>query len=87
MIQQIEDQAGIKFKIIGVPQAEDVIKASSKVILKNLELVNSDVIPFFTEAAKVNFFVLMITSAIYFLMLWRSRKSTLQGIGLHFRAL
>jgi hypothetical protein len=29
-----------------------VIKASSKVILKNLELVNNDVIPFFKEAAK-----------------------------------
>lgn len=37
MIQQIEEQAGIKFKVIGVPQPEDVIRSSTKGIIKNLD--------------------------------------------------
>jgi len=53
LIQKIEDQAGIKFKRIGVPQAEDVIKASSRDILNNLKDVNLDVLPFFADTAKV----------------------------------
>jgi ATP-dependent RNA helicase DDX21 len=36
LILKIEDLAGIKLKRIGVPQAEDVIKASSRDILKSL---------------------------------------------------
>eukprot|EP00347_Sterkiella_histriomuscorum_P023162 403335713 len=52
MIQQIESQAGIKFKNIGIPSAQDVIRASSKLMLKNLDQVNDQVIPYFTEAAK-----------------------------------
>jgi ATP-dependent RNA helicase DDX21 len=51
MISQIESQAGIKFKTIGVPQPEDVIRASSKVMLKTLDTVNKDVLPLFKEAA------------------------------------
>lgn len=39
-LQKIEDQAGIKLKRIGVPQPEDVIKASSRGILKSLKDVN-----------------------------------------------
>lgn len=39
-------------KRIGVPQPEDVIKASSKGILKNLEDVNEDVLPLFEDLAK-----------------------------------
>jgi len=44
--------AGIKFKRIGVPQAEDVIKASSRDILKNLNDVNEDVLHLFADTAK-----------------------------------
>jgi ATP-dependent RNA helicase DDX21 len=51
LIQKIEDQAGIKLKRIGVPQPEDVIKASSKGILKNLEDVNEDVLHLFEDLA------------------------------------
>ena len=52
-IQKIEDQAGIKLKRIGVPQPEDVIRASSRGILKNLEDVNEDVLYLFEDLAKV----------------------------------
>ena len=52
MINLIERQAGIKFRMIGVPQPEDVIRASSKVMLKSLESVNKDVLPLFKEAAR-----------------------------------
>jgi len=52
LIQKIEDQAGIRLKRIGVPQPEDVIKASSKGILKNLEDVNEDVLHLFEDLAK-----------------------------------
>ena len=37
---------------IGVPQPEDVIRASSKGILKNLDEVSPDVLPLFDEAAE-----------------------------------
>lgn len=53
LIQKIEDQAGIKFKRIGIPQAEDIIKASSKGILKNLQDVNEEVVPFFQDLARI----------------------------------
>jgi len=36
----IEQKAGIKFQKIGVPQPEDVIKASSRDTIKNLDQVN-----------------------------------------------
>jgi|DEB0MinimDraft_12_1074336.scaffolds.fasta_scaffold39826_2 ATP-dependent RNA helicase DDX21 len=52
LVQKIEDMAGIKFKRIGVPQAEDVIKASSRDILKNLKDVNEDVLHLFADTAK-----------------------------------
>lgn len=53
LIQKIEDSAGIKFKRIGVPQAEDVIRASSRDILKNMKDVNTDVIHLFEDTAQV----------------------------------
>ena len=53
LIQKIEDQAGIKLKRIGIPQAEDIIKASSRGILKNLMDVNEDVLYLFEDLAKV----------------------------------
>jgi hypothetical protein len=43
--------AGIKLKRIGVPQPEDVIKASSKDILKNLKNVNEEVLHLFKDTA------------------------------------
>jgi len=36
LIQLIEQRAGIRFKKIGIPQPEDVIRASSRDIAKNL---------------------------------------------------
>lgn len=45
--------AGIKFKRIGVPQPEDVIRASSRDILKNMKDVNTDVIHLFADTARV----------------------------------
>lgn len=53
LIQKIEDHAGIKFKKIGVPQPEDVIKASSRDILKNLQDVNEEVLHLFSDTARV----------------------------------
>lgn len=52
LIEDIERQAGVKLKRVGVPQPEDVIKASAKDILHNLKNVNNDVLPMFKEAAK-----------------------------------
>jgi len=53
LIQKIEDLAGIKFKRVGVPQTEDVIKASSKEILNNLKDVNEEVLHLFSDTARV----------------------------------
>ena len=52
LVQQIEEQAGIKFKHIGVPQPEDVIKASSRGIIKRLQEVNNSVLHLFKDTAK-----------------------------------
>ena len=52
LVQKIEDQAGIKLKRIGIPQAEDIIKASQSGIMKNLEDVNEDVLYLFEDLAK-----------------------------------
>lgn len=38
---------------MGIPQAEDIIKASSSGILKNLRDVNEDVLHLFEDLAKV----------------------------------
>lgn len=53
LAQQIEHEAGIKFKVIGAPQPEDVIRAKSKGMLKNLTQVNSSVLPLFLDTAQV----------------------------------
>lgn len=52
LIQQIETKAGIIFQKIGVPQPDDVIKASFRDTLKSLEEVEEKVIPIFEEAAQ-----------------------------------
>lgn len=41
LIQQIESKAGIILQKIGVPQPDQVIKASSRDIVKSLEEVNN----------------------------------------------
>lgn len=53
LIQMIEQKAGIKFQKIGIPQPEDVIKASSRDMIKNLDQVNNDVLPIFSETAEL----------------------------------
>ena len=50
-MNRIENKAGIRFKIIGSPQPEDIIKSSAKSINKELDKVNTDVLPYFKEAA------------------------------------
>lgn len=51
LIQNIEQRAGIVLQKIGVPQPEDVLKASSRDIIKNLDEVNPDIIHVFHDAA------------------------------------
>ena len=53
LVLKIEEVAGIKLKRVGVPQAEDVIKASSRDILKSLQDVNEEVLHLFADTAKV----------------------------------
>ena len=52
MIDQIENVAGIKLQRIGVPQPNDLIKATSAGILKNLQSVNDDVLKMFEKTAQ-----------------------------------
>ncbi len=51
LVEDIERQAGIKLQRVGIPQPEDVIRASATGILTNLEDVHNDVLPMFEEAA------------------------------------
>jgi ATP-dependent RNA helicase DDX21 len=51
MLAHIEQKAGITMQKIGVPQPEQVIKASSLGIVEQLKEVNEKVIPLFGEAA------------------------------------
>ena len=52
LIQLIENKAGILFQKIGVPQPDDVIRASFRDTMKQLEEVEDKVIPIFEEAAE-----------------------------------
>ena len=52
LVEQIESQAGIKLQRVGVPQPEDVIRASANEIIINLEQVHKDVLPIFAETAR-----------------------------------
>jgi ATP-dependent RNA helicase DDX21 len=52
MLAHIEQKAGITMQKIGVPQPEQVIKASSLGIVEQLKEVNEKVIPLFGEAAE-----------------------------------
>lgn len=51
LISRIESQAGIAFTKIGVPQPEDIIKASSKFIVEGLKKVSDEALPLFNETA------------------------------------
>jgi len=51
MLAHIENKAGITMTKIGVPQPEQVIRASSLGIVEQLKDVNEKVIPLFGEAA------------------------------------
>ena len=51
MIQDIERRAGINFTQIGIPQPNDVIRATSRNSIKQLMEVNEDVLHLFHEAA------------------------------------
>jgi len=53
MISQIEFKAGIKFTKIGIPQPEDVIKASARDIIKQLTDVNDECLPMFEDPADI----------------------------------
>ena len=50
-LQHIESKAGILMQKIGVPQPEQVIKASSMGTIELLKEVNEKVLPLFSEAA------------------------------------
>jgi ATP-dependent RNA helicase DDX21 len=52
LVEDIERGAGIKLVRVGIPQPEDVIRASSKEILNNLQDVHKDVLPLFEDTAK-----------------------------------
>lgn len=51
-IQEIEYQAGIKFKKISPPKNEDVIKVSAVDVIDNLKQVDKKILPFFNDAAE-----------------------------------
>ena len=51
-IQIIEQKAGIIFEKIGVPQPEDIIRATLRDTIKNLNEVHDDVLCVFEEAAE-----------------------------------
>jgi ATP-dependent RNA helicase DDX21 len=52
LVNMIESKAGIKFKKIGAPQPEDIIKASAKEAIKGFEKVDEEVLKMFEDTAK-----------------------------------
>lgn len=47
----IERKAGFKFIPIGIPQPQDVIRATSRDTIKQLKTVKEDLLPLFSDAA------------------------------------
>ena len=43
--------AGIEFKVIGIPQPHDVIRATSRNAIKQLQTVNENLLDLFNDAA------------------------------------
>lgn len=50
-LNMIAHRAGVVFKAIGIPQPEDVIRATSRDSIKKLATVNESVLDLFTTAA------------------------------------
>ena len=50
-MKMIAHRAGVNFKVIGIPQPEDVIRATSRDSIKKLATVNESVLPLFGDAA------------------------------------
>lgn len=50
-MKTIAQRAGVNFKVIGIPQPEDVIRATSRDSIKKLTTVNETVLPLFGDAA------------------------------------
>jgi ATP-dependent RNA helicase DDX21 len=52
-VERIENMAGIKLERVPVPSEEDMVKAQSKGILKNIKAVDHGVLHMFEESAKL----------------------------------
>src|SRR2546430_2226967 len=52
LLQIIERGARIQFQIVGPPQPQDIISATANDAIKNLESVESSVLPYFKSTAK-----------------------------------
>lgn len=52
LVEQIESTAGIKLTRIGIPQAEDIVKASATGMLSSLDEVNQEALHLFSDASK-----------------------------------
>lgn len=52
LLQIIERGAGIQFQVVGPPQPQDIIAATANDAVKNLESVESSVLPYFHSTAK-----------------------------------
>lgn len=50
-MNMIAHRAGVNFKVIGIPQPEDVIRATSRHSIEKLAGVNEKVLPLFSDAA------------------------------------
>lgn len=52
LLSNIQRRAGIIFQMVGPPQPQDIIAATANDAVKNLESVESSVLPYFHETAK-----------------------------------
>jgi ATP-dependent RNA helicase DDX21 len=51
LIDRVERVAKIKFKRVGAPQPEDIMKATARDIAISLKMVSEDVLPYFSDIA------------------------------------
>ena len=51
LLQKIEMRAGVQFTKIGAPQPEDIMKATSRDVLKSLDKVDEKALPFYQDIA------------------------------------
>ncbi|CAG8495352.1 6604_t:CDS:2 [Diversispora eburnea] len=52
LLSNIQRRAGVTFHMVGPPQPQDIIAATANDAVKNLESVESSVLPYFNETAK-----------------------------------